>query len=287
MDHISVMINQVIKFLDPKEAGVYFDCTFGAGGYSDKILETGNISLYAIDQDPTVQKYVQEIVNKHPQKKFVFIKDNFSNLKKIAEENSVIEVDGIVFDLGISSMQIDKAERGFSFKKDAPLDMRMSGEGRSASEVVNKFSESDLADIIFYYSDERFARRIAKAIVQQRKVKPINTTLELAKIVNSVVKRQGRIDPATKTFQALRVFVNDELGSLKKALESSYDLLKDGGNLVVVTFQGLEDKVVKEFAKTIKGKISKSYKPDQAEIINNPRARSAKLRVITKTKGLR
>lgn len=282
MSHIPVMLEQVVEYLELKKNGIYFDCTFGAGGYSKRIVESNEVNLYAIDQDPNVSVFVDKINSLQKSGKFIFTRDNFSNIYKIAQENNIDEIDGAVFDLGVSSMQVDEAHRGFSFNKDAKLDMRMSGQGKTAADVVNSYSESDLADIIYYYGDERFARRIARIIVESRKSNPIETTLDLSKLVCKVAKQQGKIHPATKTFQALRIYVNDELGALKKALEDSYKLLKNNGKLVVVTFQGLEDKVVKEFAKNIKAKISKSIKPQESEIRNNPRARSAKLRVITK-----
>jgi len=193
--HIPVMLEEVLQNLAPKANETYIDCTFGAGGYSRKILSANNCKLFAIDQDPDVQKFAKDFDNS----RFTFINQNFLNLPEIAKQYNIEQVDGIVFDLGVSSMQIDQAERGFSFNKDARLDMRMSKEGIDAWEVVNTFSEEDLADIIYYYGEETFARRIAKKIVSMR---PINTTFELARIIHSCVRRQGKIDPATKTFQA-------------------------------------------------------------------------------------
>ncbi len=281
-DHIPVMLNEVIEALKIVDHGVYIDCTFGAGGYSKKILSSAACKLYAIDQDPNVQKFVQEIDSSD----FTFINDNFANLLEISARYKLGEVDGIVFDLGVSSMQVDQADRGFSFNKDARLDMRMSGKGIDAWQVVNEFSEEDLADIFYYYGEEMFARRIARKIVSLRKTAPINTTLELANIVHSCVRRQGKIDSATKTFQALRVYVNDEIRMLKKALESAYKLLKNNGVIVVVSFQGLEDRIVKDFAKQYQNLSTKLIKPTSAEIKENPRARSAKLRFIRKCEEL-
>ncbi|MEK6734610.1 MAG: 16S rRNA (cytosine(1402)-N(4))-methyltransferase RsmH, partial [Pseudomonadota bacterium] len=180
------------------------------------------------------------------------------------------------------SMQIDQTERGFSFNKSARLDMRMSQQGISAWEVINQYSEEDLADIIYYYGEETFARRIAKKIVNSR---PINTTTELASVIQEVVRQKGKINPATKTFQAIRVFVNDELKTLKKALAAAYDLLKVNGKIVIVSFQGLEDRIVKDFIKDNSLKSSKIIKPSFDEIKNNPRSRSAKLRTIIKAGG--
>jgi len=280
--HISVLLDEVIENLALKENGTYIDCTFGAGGYSKRILSSSTCNVVGIDQDPHVKQHVENLSSLYPNN-FIFIQDNFSNLEEIAHNNNIKEVDGIVFDLGVSSMQLDQAERGFSFNKEAKLDMRMGSDGIDAWEVVNKFSETDLADIIYYYGEETFARRIARNIVQSRKSSPINTTIELAKIIQSSVKRTGKTDPATKTFQAIRVYVNDELKSLKKALSSAYNLLKIDGKLVIVSFQGLEDRIIKEFIKEVPNAKAKAIKPSLEEIRRNPRARSAKLRTITRS----
>ncbi len=279
-DHIPVMLNQVIEHLQPKANGTYIDCTFGAGGYSKAILASCTCKLYAIDQDPSVVEYAKEI---EPDR-FQFISQNFANLHEIAKQYDLKNIDGIVFDLGVSSMQLDQAERGFSFNKEARLDMRMSNSGIDAWEVVNKFTEEDLADIIYYYGEETFARRIARKIVEMRKVAPINTTIELSKIVSTIVKRKGRIDPATKTFQAIRIYVNDELKSLKKALQSALEILKINGKIIIVSFQGLEDRIVKDFVTQTSEVTAKLYKPSNEEIESNPRSRSAKLRCIEKVR---
>lgn len=279
--HIPVMLTEVIEQLDLKQGESYIDCTFGAGGYSSKILATNDVKLYSIDQDPSVKIFAEKLHQKHPDS-FVFINDNFGNLADIAKEYNIRSVDGIVFDLGISSMQIDQAERGFSFAKEARLDMRMSQKGVDAWEVVNTFSESDIADIIYYYGEETFSRQIAQSIIKYRKHSPINTTTELAKIVQSSVRRTGRIDPATKTFQAIRVYVNDELKILKKSLVEAYNLLNLEGKLVIVSFQGLEDRIIKNFISNVPNASAKLYKPKIAEIRENPRSRSAKIRTIIK-----
>lgn len=279
MPHIPVMLNEVIEQLAPKSGEIYIDCTFGAGGYSRTILATSDCKLYSIDQDPNVIKFTEDLTKEY-QKNFVFINNNFSKLPEIANEQNIKNIDGIVFDLGVSSMQLDEAERGFSFNKEARLDMRMSQEGIDAWEVINKFSEENLADIIYYYGEERLSRRIANNIIRYRKIKSIDTTTELAKIVKSSVKPHGKIDPATKTFQAIRIYVNNELKILKKSLIDAYNLLKVDGKLVIVSFQGLEDRIIKDFAQNIKSANLKLYKPSFAEIKANPRSRSAKLRVI-------
>ncbi len=280
--HIPVMLDEVITNLAPKNGETYIDCTFGAGGYSRKILATNNCKLYAIDQDPSVINYANKLTQEYSAERFVFVNQNFANLTDIAKENNLTEVDGIVFDLGISSMQVDQAERGFSFNKEARLDMRMSQTGLDAWQVVNTYSEEDLADIIYYYGEETLSRRIAKNIVQNRKLAPINTTLELAKIIQGSVKRKGKIDPATKTFQAIRIYVNDELKVLKKTLVAAYNLLKLDGKLVIVSFQGLEDRIIKDFIQLNANLRVKACKPTLSEIRSNPRSRSAKLRTIIK-----
>jgi 16S rRNA (cytosine1402-N4)-methyltransferase len=280
--HIPVMLAEVIENLAPKDGETYIDCTFGAGGYSRRILATSNCKLYSIDQDPSVASFASTLSQEYSTERFIFVNQNFSNLAEIAKQNNISSVDGIVFDLGISSMQIDQAERGFSFNKEAKLDMRMSQIGIGAWEVINKYSEEDLADIIYYYGEETFSRRIAKNIVQSRKLKPIDTTLELAKIIHSSVKRQGKIDPATKTFQAIRIYVNDELKILKKTLISAYNLLKLEGKLVIVSFQGLEDRIIKDFIHQVPSLRAKASKPSLSEVRSNPRSRSAKLRTIIK-----
>jgi 16S rRNA (cytosine1402-N4)-methyltransferase len=282
MPHIPVMLNEVIEHLSPRDNEIYIDCTFGAGGYSKKILASSRCKLYSIDQDPNVIGFVKELSEEYSSERFKFVNNNFGQIPEIAAEFNIKDADGVVFDLGISSMQVDQAERGFSFNKEARLDMRMSGQGKDAWEVVNKYSEEDLADIIYYYGEEHFSRRIASNIVKSRKIAPIDTTLQLAQIVKSSVKRQGKTDPATKTFQAIRVYVNDELKVLKKALIGAYNLLKLDGKLVIVSFQGLEDRIIKDFAQKVPNSRVKSYKPSKEEIKLNPRSRSAKLRVIVK-----
>ncbi len=279
--HIPVMLEEVIEHLNLQDNGVYIDCTFGAGGYSKRILAEKNCYLYAIDQDNSVIQYTENF----PKERFTFINDNFVNLDKIAKQLNISNIDGIVFDLGVSSMQLDQADRGFSFNKEARLDMRMSQKGVDAWEVVNNFSEEDLADIIYYYGEERFSRVISKKIVQSRQITPINTTIELASIIHSVLRRTGKLDPATKTFQALRIYVNDELKILKQALASAFEILKPSGKIVIVSFQGLEDRIIKDFIKSTPSATAKIYKPNIKEIRSNPRSRSAKLRTIEKVKA--
>jgi len=299
MKHLPVMLDEVMHYLSPKPEGRYLDCTFGAGGYSRKILSHG-ANVIAIDQDPDAKKLANDF-EKEFGEKFSFIPGNFANIRNLVTG----KVDGIVWDLGVSSMQLDDGDRGFSFAKTAKLDMRMSQKGYSAMDFVNSASEKELADVIFYNGGEVKAKQIAKQIVAARKESPITTTTELANIVRKTVNRyHTKIDSATKTFQAIRIFVNDELGSLEKSLTSAASLLKKGGRIVVVSFHSLEDKIVKDYLKAnsakkvAKSKYSreedtnsnaiyhllthKSVKPSDEEVNNNPRARSAKLRAAEK-----
>lgn len=286
ISHVPVMLNEVIASLVPQEGKIYVDCTFGAGGYSQRILETANCKVIAIDQDPSVEQYAKPLIDKFSPQKFIFVNRNFEEIEDILYQQNITKIDGIVFDLGVSSMQLDQAERGFSFNKNARLDMRMGNDGIDAWEVVNKYSEEDLADIIYYYGEERFSRNIARNIVAARKVKSIDTTIELADIVKKSVKSKTKLDPATKTFQAIRVYVNDELKVLKRTLTAAYNLLNLNGKLVIVSFQGLEDKIIKDFIKLIPGARAKSIKPTSEEIRANIRSRSAKLRLVIRQNDL-
>ena len=213
--HVSVMLNEMLEALSPKAGESYLDCTFGAGGYSKAILESCNCYVTALDRDPNVIKRAEEIQQSYGER-FDFVETNFADsFAKLKEK----KFDGIVLDLGVSSMQLDIADRGFSFLHDGPLDMRMSGQGLSAEEFVNAAEEKELADVIYKYGDESFSRRIAKRIVEYRKTARIDSTSKLAEIVRSSIGfRKGKIDPATKTFQAIRIYVNDELGELEQFL---------------------------------------------------------------------
>lgn len=300
--HIPVMLAECLKALSPEDGKVYLDGTFGAGGYSRAILQSAVCKVYAIDRDPDAYERACEFAKEFPGR-FIPLKGCFGDMKSLLNSVGVETVDGIVLDIGVSSMQIDNAQRGFSFNKDAPLDMRMSCEGETAADVVNSLSEKDLADMIYNYGEERASRKIAKKIVETRNSAPIETTKQLAEIIHSVLpkKREVKTDTATKTFQALRIYVNDELGELEKALDASEGLLVNGGNLVVVSFHSLEDGIVKNFLKTKAGRdvsvsrhmpllensdkeisfrIEKSgvIKPSDEEISQNPRARSARMR---------
>jgi 16S rRNA (cytosine1402-N4)-methyltransferase len=301
MSHTPVLLDQVIKYLEPQNGGIYVDCTFGNGGYSQKILESApEARVIAIDQDPQVLETAAKFSEKFG-KRFSFIQDNFGNLNNILEPFGL--ADGIVWDLGVSSMQLDTAERGFSFMKDAYLDMRMSQEGIAAADFINQASQEEIADVIFYNGGENQARKIARKIVEAREISPINTTKQLATIVKEVVKtRNFSIDPSTKTFQAIRIFINNELEVFEKSLAQADKLLKTGGRIVCVSFHSLEDKIIKDYLKANSAKkvaVSKYHTPEKPDGIYklltnkpiipsyeetkiNPRSRSAKLRAAIK-----
>lgn len=297
--HISVMLSEVLEALKPSDGNIYVDATFGNGGYSEAILKSANCKIIALDRDPNVQTRAEELKNIYGNR-FEFRAGKFGDFSSLVTE----EIDGAVFDIGVSSMQLDQAERGFSFTKDAPLDMRMSCVGISAADIVNSYAENDLADLIYKYGDEKKSRQIAAKIIQYRQNKKIESTLELANIVYSVIhKRPNTIDPATRTFQALRIAVNNELDELENGLYGALQKLKNNGRLVVVSFHSLEDRIVKTFFKNNAQKkqhvsryaiqdsnetsfplssFSKVLTPSDDEISRNPRSRSAKLRFAIK-----
>lgn len=298
--HIPVMMTEVLNALSPVENETYIDGTFGAGGYTSAILEQANCNVTGIDRDPTAIKSGQSLVEKYSPR-FKLIQNTFGNVKECVDG----KVDGFVLDIGVSSMQLDRAERGFSFMRDGPLDMRM-GDGETAAEFIARIDETELADLIYKYGEDRKSRHIAKAIVSAREVEPITTTLQLAGIVETAIPRRrgDKIHPATRTFQALRIVINDELGELERALHASIDILKAGGRLVVVTFHSLEDRIVKNFLRDHTDKIESTNKYAKEELplnkpfklLNrkvvlaskdeaslNPRARSAKLRAAIRT----
>jgi 16S rRNA (cytosine1402-N4)-methyltransferase len=299
-DHIPVLLDEVIKLLEPKDGKIYLDCTFGAGGYTSAILGFARANVVSIDQDPSTLIHAERVKSVYGDR-FKYVNDNFKNLGSLFEGK--IKFDGAVYDLGVSSMQLDHRERGFSFQGSNKLDMRMSSSGISAYDIVNSMPEEELANIIYLYSDERNSRRIAKNIAQKREIKKIETTSELAEIISSSFSFRGKIHPATKTFQAIRIAVNDEVGALHESLNALPKILNTGARVLIVTFHSLEDKIVKEFFKTnsiqkvaiskykkqentenkaFKIITSKSIKPTREEVINNPRSRSAKLRVAEK-----
>ena len=282
--HKPVLINEVIESIEPADDKIYFDATFGNGGYSKKILSSSNCKVIAIDRDPSVSSKAKEFEEKYKDR-FKFIESRFSQIKKVMEELEREKVNCFLFDIGVSSMQLDNANRGFSFMKDGPLDMRMSNTGKTAGELINTIDQDELADILFHYGDERNSRRIARSIINYRNKKEIKSTLELADIIkknNSNFK--SKINPATKTFQALRMFINNELEELHSGLNQALNLLSIAGKICVVTFHSLEDRMVKNFSKALGSsvKVEKVIKPSDDEVRLNPRSRSAKLRLIQK-----
>lgn len=289
-EHIPVLINDIINLLkqNPNFNGnnktVFVDCTFGRGGYTREILENiPNSNVIAIDRDKTVQKYADEIKNDFGNR-FSFYHSKFSNIKNVVKSAGIESVDAILIDLGVSSMQLDTKERGFSFQDDAPLDMRMGLCDISAYDVVNKFSKSELECIIRDCGEEHRYKNIVQKIVSARKISPIKTTLELANIVKSAYWNYSKIHPATKTFQAIRIFVNKELEELQKNVRISSEMLKKSGMMFVVSFHSMEDRIVKHFFKSLgDGYVlinKKPIIPSDEEISSNLRARSAKMRVI-------
>lgn len=292
--HIPVMLQEVLTALKLQKGEVYVDATFGNGGYTKAILENADCKVIALDRDPTVKVRVNEFKNMYGDR-FEFRAGQFGDFADLVPE----KINGAVFDIGVSSMQLDEAERGFSFSKEGALDMRMSQDGISAKDIVNSYDEEALADLIYQYGEERKSRQIAKRIAEYRQNKKIETTTELAEIIYSVIhKKFGEIDPATRTFQALRIAVNDELGELSRGLSGAANRLQKNGRLVVVDFHSLEDRIVKNFFKENGGKrirvskyapelvqdehlfaeVSKVIMPTSEECEKNPRARSAKLR---------
>ena len=297
--HVPVLIEEAMRFLAPVAGGVFVDGTFGAGGYTSAILATG-AAVIAIDRDPAA------IAASVPRDRLTLVEGRFSELDAIARAHGHERVDGVVLDVGVSSMQLDTAWRGFSFRADGPLDMRMGGQGAAASDVINRMERGDLARVIAILGEEKKARLVAAAIDRARSGGPIATTGELAEIVAKAIGRGGadRIHPATRTFQALRIFVNRELDELAEALAASERILGEGGRLVVVSFHSLEDRIVKRFLAdrsaeraggsrhqpeaalapaTFELLTRNPVAPGDTEIAANPRARSARLRAARRT----
>ncbi len=296
LQHKPVMCEEVLSILNPSDGCVYLDGTLGAGGHSRKILESADCSVIGIDKDPTAIELCRDL-EKHYGNKFLSINGSFGNLSQHLNSIGINKIDGILLDLGTSSMQLGTPERGFSFQFDAPLDMRMTQTGERAYDIINSLSEDSLADIIFYFGEERRSRKIAKAIVNKRKIKKIKTTFDLNEIILSVKKANNRkIHPATKTFQALRIYINNELKDLYEALISIEKVLSEKGRLVVISFHSLEDRIVKNFIKENSMPLRKYdpknpdkifvyenrkvIKPSEYEVKKNRRSRSAKLRWV-------
>ncbi|MCR5653268.1 MAG: 16S rRNA (cytosine(1402)-N(4))-methyltransferase RsmH [Ruminococcus sp.] len=305
--HVPVLLNEAVDGLNINPNGIYVDGTAGGGGHSAEILSRlSSGKLISIDQDPdavcTIKQRFKDNINS------IIIKGNFSNMKALLSDRGICRVDGVLLDIGVSSHQLDTAERGFSFHEDAELDMRMSQSGTSAKDLVNTLSQQELSRVIFNYGEEKYANSIAKGIVKAREEKSINTTFELAEIIrNSVpekVRRAGH--PARKTFQALRIEVNHELDYLKKGMDEAFELLSQGGRLAVITFHSLEDRIVKQtmaswcqgctcpkdFPVCVCGKkpcakliTRKPIVANEQELTTNPRSRSAKLRICEKLVG--
>jgi 16S rRNA (cytosine1402-N4)-methyltransferase len=311
--HQPVLLAEVVAALGtdnlgPQDGAIYVDGTFGAGGYSRAILQAANCTVFAIDRDPNAVAGASDLVKEFAGRLHV-IQGRFGDMVELLKDRGIAAVQGVTLDLGVSSMQLDEAERGFSFRFDGPLDMRMEQAGESAADIVNSMAERPLADLIFTFGEEKKARRVSKAIVAARALAPITTTAGLAEIVRRAVGPSGpdRIDPATRTFQALRIAVNDELGEIDRGLDAAEKLLAPGGRMAIVSFHSLEDRRVKHFMRERAGRNPKGSRhlpdvaeatatlrlvssqgitPSDAEIAANPRARSSRLRVAEKLGGV-
>lgn len=303
--HIPVLLEEAVSALSPRDGGVYLDGTFGAGGYTKAILATPGARVVAVDRDPDAIARGADLVAQSGGR-LSLVKGRFGELDAAARGAGYPALDGVVLDIGVSSMQIDEAERGFSFRFDGPLDMRMEQSGRSAADILNEADADEIADILFHFGEERHARRIARAIVHDRALTPFTTTAQLAGLLERILpSKPHQIHPATRTFQALRIAVNDELGELARALAAAERALAPGGTLAIVTFHSLEDRIVKQFFAERSGRgrarsrllpgepvpppstfelvTPQPIGPGEAEIMANPRARSARLRVGRRT----
>ena len=300
------MVKDVLTALEPRDGGLYVDGTFGRGGYAEAILNAAANKVFGVDRDPAAITSGGELSQRYPGR-LKLLEGRFGCLETLMATAGVEAVQGVALDLGVSSIQLDETARGFSFRFDAPLDMRMGRDGPNAAEIVNSAGERDLADLIYQFGEERRARSIAKAIVAARAETPIQTTYQLAAIVRGIVRRSNDgIDPATRTFMALRIRVNDELDELSRGLTAAENILAPGGRLAVVSFHSLEDPIVKDFLKSRSGQGDRGsrhrpavqgtdrppsfrlikrgvLKPSAEEISRNPRSRSAKLRVAERT----
>jgi 16S rRNA (cytosine1402-N4)-methyltransferase len=304
--HVPVLLSAMLAHLQPRDGGLYIDGTFGAGGYARAILEAAHCQVVAIDRDPHAIAAGAALKQQYGDR-LVLVGGRFGEMQQIVSEVTQAAPDGVVLDVGVSSMQLDEVERGFSFQTDGPLDMRMAGHGPSAADLVNSLGETELSDLLFHLGEERRSRAIARAIVASRRQQPITRTRPLAELIARLLgghKIDGK-HPATRTFQALRIAVNDELGELARGLAAAEHLLKPGGRLVVVTFHSLEDRIAKRFLVARSGSRKgssrhlpgepdvrppsfqiinqKPISPSEQEIAANPRARSAKLRAGERT----
>jgi len=284
MIHIPVLQKEVLQHLDPKPNENFIDCTFGGGGHASAILEkiSPKGRVLGIDWSSEMTRDIKKIPN------LILVYDNFANLAEIVKQNKFSRVQGILFDLGMSSWHLTQSGRGFSFQKREPLDMRYSLENQlTAEKIINYWSKFDIEKILREYSEEKFAREIAEQIIKERKLRPIKNTLQLVAIIKKSVSKayfRGRIHFATRTFQALRIATNDELGNIEKALPQALEVLETGGRLVVISFHSLEDRLVKNFFKSEQLKLlnKKPVVPASKEVRDNPKARSAKLRAAIK-----
>ena len=299
--HIPVMLDSVLKAAELADGETVIDATFGFGGYSEAFLRVADCNVIGLDRDPTVLPRAKELSESYPGR-FRLVETPFSEMGN----HDLPQVDVVVFDIGVSSMQIDQADRGFSFQKDGPLDMRMSRQGPTAQNAVMQLDEAELATLFKVYGEERHARRAARRIVEARSEGDLATTEQLATLLEEAIGRSGKIHPATRVFQALRIFINDELGELYRGLCAAERLLKPGGRLVIVTFHSLEDRIAKQFLRDRAGEVEGGsryapavvhegpeasftlprrsvVKPTKSEEAENPRARSAKLRVAVRT----
>ncbi|HIF58947.1 MAG TPA: 16S rRNA (cytosine(1402)-N(4))-methyltransferase RsmH [Rhodospirillales bacterium] len=304
--HISVMTQEVLSGLKLRDGGTYIDGTFGQGGYTRAMLDAATTRVFGIDRDPAAITFGTKLISKYDGR-LTLLQGCFGDMVSIMADEGISRVDGVMLDLGVSSPQIDDPKRGFSFRYDGPLDMRMECEGPTAADFINHASEEEIADVIFQYGEERYSRRIARGIVEARKIKPILSTSQLVQVIHANVRRaKDGIDPATRTFMALRIQVNDELGELDRGLMGAEKILGPGGRLAVVAFHSLEDRKIKSFLHEHSGITAKgsrhmpeiiypnltpsfnltkrgAIKPGADEVILNPRARSARLRVAERT----
>lgn len=307
--HVPVLLDEIVEYVAPAPSDRIIDGTFGAGGYTRALLNAAEgVRVLAIERDPDARAAGQALVD-HFHGRLVLVAGRFGDLAELARTHAFRPVDGVVLDIGVSSMQLDEAGRGFSFMADGPLDMRMERDGPSAADLVNEMDEADLADVIFAYGEERQSRRVARAVVKAREAGRIVTTRALAGVVERALGRRHDDDrhPATRTFQALRIAVNDELGELARGLAAAEQVLVPGGRLVVVTFHSLEDRIVKRFLQRRSGRLGSGSRhgppisddaapsfqlvnhrpvtPTEEELAANPRARSAKLRAAIRTEA--
>jgi 16S rRNA (cytosine1402-N4)-methyltransferase len=307
--HIPVLLNEMLATLAPHDGGIYLDGTFGGGGYAEALLKSACCTVWALDRDPAAIARGANLAARYPGHLHL-LHGNFADLLALLAAHSVTALDGVVLDLGVSSFQLDAPERGFSFRTDGPLDMRMNPVGPSAADLVNTLPERELAEILFTFGEERASRRIARAIVAARGRVPITTTTQLAGIIRAAMPPDhSGIDPATRSFQALRIRVNDELGAIAPALAAAAHLLRPGGRLVVVAFHSLEDRIVKRFMVDMAGRAAapsrhdpgglrtreppvfrlltqRAVRPGSVELEHNVRARSARLRAIERLPGV-